>query len=163
VSLGIARSSPSVLSSGASSCACVAMRLSSWAISSGGRTKSTLPPATAFRGMAAYLADFSSCAKVTPPIALMACKPSVPSEAVLDDYKCHAGVRRQCSQQLREGFKAAGRCADTHDGEWCFTILAGPRLRGLPVVPAFRTAASRPPGFLRHSYLRNGHYPPVKR
>src|SRR5437773_457962 len=82
---------------------------------------------------------------------------------VLDDYKCHAGVRRQCSQQLRERFKAAGRCADTHDGEWCFTILADPRLRGLPVVPAFRTAAIRPPGFLRHSYLRNGHYPPVKR
>ena len=34
-----------------------------------------------------YLADCSSCAKVTPPIALMACIPRVPSEAIARELK----------------------------------------------------------------------------
>src|SRR5438445_7420088 len=47
-----------------------------------GRTKSTQPAAMALCGMPSNLADFSSWAKVTPPSALIAPSPKVPSEAV---------------------------------------------------------------------------------
>jgi len=63
-------------------CTFLAMRSNSTAIECGGRTKSTWPDAAALRGMAEYLADFSSCARVIPPFALMACRPNVPSVAV---------------------------------------------------------------------------------
>ena len=57
------------------------MRVNSFAIFSGERTKSTYPAATALRGIDSYLAD-SSCANVIPSAALMASRPSVPSVAV---------------------------------------------------------------------------------
>ena len=46
---------------------------------SGGRTKSTQSVATAACGMEANFAVDWSCAKVTPPAALMACTPAEPS------------------------------------------------------------------------------------
>ena len=51
------------------------MRASSLAISSGGRTKSTQPAATALAGMLSYLAERVSWAKVMPPSPLMAVRP----------------------------------------------------------------------------------------
>ena len=59
------------------------MRASSAAICSGANTKSTTPDAIALRGIESYFAE-SSCAKVTPPSALMASSPTVPSLAVPD-------------------------------------------------------------------------------
>ena len=54
------------------------------AISSGDSTKSTTPAAIALRGMEAERADSGRWAKVIPPAALIASKPTVPSEAVPD-------------------------------------------------------------------------------
>ena len=62
---------------------CRAMRPSSFAISSGGSTKSTAPVAIALRGMPCCSA-VASWAKVIPPAALISWMPSVPSFAVPD-------------------------------------------------------------------------------
>ena len=59
------------------------MRVSSRAMPSGERTKSTHPAAMALRGMPSYLA-VESWAKVIPPSAFTACRPRVPSEPVPD-------------------------------------------------------------------------------
>ncbi len=70
-------------SSSASGCGATsgwcAMRAISSAISAGASTKSTLPEATALRGMELCWA-LSFCAKVMPPSALIASSPSVPSD-----------------------------------------------------------------------------------
>jgi hypothetical protein len=48
----------------------------------GGSTKSTQPLSKAARGIPAWVADFSSCAKVIPPTDLISHTPWVPSEPV---------------------------------------------------------------------------------
>ena len=56
------------------------MRASSAAIRLGGRTKSTAPAEIALIGMAGHSAVLGSCAKVTPPSALISLSPTVPSD-----------------------------------------------------------------------------------
>jgi hypothetical protein len=54
----------------------------SFAMFTGVPTVSTAPDEMALRGMPSYCAVFGSCANVTPPAALMACRPFVPSDAI---------------------------------------------------------------------------------
>ena len=55
---------------------CRLMRISSWAISCGGRIMSTEPVAMAARGMPSYLAVLGSWARVMPPTALISRSPA---------------------------------------------------------------------------------------
>ncbi|MEP7352596.1 MAG: hypothetical protein ABI824_05135 [Acidobacteriota bacterium] len=48
----------------------------------GGRIESTTPAVIALIGMPGHCAVFGSCANVTPPAALMALNPNVPSDPV---------------------------------------------------------------------------------
>ena len=77
------------------------MRASSFAMSSGERTKSTQPAATALRGIESYLAE-SSCANVIPPSALIASSPSVPSVAVPERITPMARSRWSCASDSKK-------------------------------------------------------------
>ena len=57
---------------------------SSLAMRCGDSTKSTHPARRALVGIPSNFAVFGSCAKVIPPAAWIAFRPSVPSEAVPD-------------------------------------------------------------------------------
>ena len=91
------------------------MRPSSLAMASGPRTKSTHPAAIALRGIELYRAE-ASWAKVSPPSALMASSPSVPSLAVPDritpiarSFWSSASDSKKASMTLR-GSRARLRC-----------------------------------------------------
>ena len=93
----------------------------------GESTKSTQPAATALRGIELKRAE-SSCAKVRPPSALMASRPSVPSvalpERITPMARSHWSRARASRKWSME--RGATRCGGR--GRSCSTPRTMPRL-----------------------------------
>ena len=93
------------------------MRTTSAAIRLAGRTKSIAPAEIALAGMAGHSAVSGSWAKVTPPAALIALSPRVPSDPVPERTTPMAAVLRSSARELKNSSMG-----------WCGTE---PRSRGV--------------------------------
>ena len=106
--LFVDRSASSSAAGAAARYGCPPTCASCFAISSGGRMKSTHPLSMALCGMPACRADSSRCANVIPPTALISHSPSVPSEPVPERTTPIARAFWSCARERNR--KSIGRC-----------------------------------------------------